>query len=153
MGLGYTLKYLGLIGIKWQKDCENYIQEARDLFPFLQTIKLIKYKKKANTKRLTWIFIFPTNFFSKNLKAKLFGVLRNILKKWKCSCELEKSDSWCDPEKGFYETVSKTSVSMIDGKLFDQILDYQLLKHKLLKEGVRQIVSIISTVYTRICAI
>lgn len=28
-------------------------QEARNLFSFLQTIKLIKYKRKANTKRLT----------------------------------------------------------------------------------------------------
>jgi hypothetical protein len=45
-------------------------QEARNLYSFLQTIKLIKYKRKANTKRLTWIFIIPTNFFSKNLKAK-----------------------------------------------------------------------------------
>jgi len=70
------------------------------------------------------------------LKAKLFGVLRNILKKWKWSCELEKSGSWCYPERGFYETGSKTSVSMTGGKFVDQIYDYQLFKYKLLK-GVK----------------
>jgi len=41
---------------------------------------------------------------------------------------------------------------MIGGKLVDQIHDYQLLKHKLLK-GVRYLVSITSTVCTRIFAI
>jgi len=28
-------------------------QDARNLSPFLRTVKLIKYKRKANTKRLT----------------------------------------------------------------------------------------------------
>jgi hypothetical protein len=54
-------------------------------------------------------------FLFQKLKKKLFGVLRNILKKWKWSCKLETSSSWCDPEKGVYDAGSKTSVSIMGG--------------------------------------